>query len=246
MKKATSHPQSKPDFPIAVHSFSFLLPALQEEEERLRREEERAIKRQQKTADSAQSAGLEEDQQEEVDTSQSQQQPAAFSAVATNSSQGVEGLDSVKADDSQQTQQQQQPQAKLQAAAAPAAKLTKAQRQRYVVASCLLGLPFSFPPWPRPCCITSGLCCRNLLLLRLTSNRSARHAAPNLPHYTLFAFWGPWLITCILMYTPPTSRLELHLGNMADCLHSDVQTEASRQAGPVCGAVCTVSAQSPC
>ena len=144
-----------PASPIAAHLFSFILPALQEEEERLRREEERATKRQQK-AESAQPAGLEEEQQEEVSTSHPQQQPAASSVDAPSSRQEDEGKDAAKAGDVQQTQQQQQqqqqqqPQAKLQAAAVPAAKLTKAQRQRYIGVSCLMDLLSSFPPWPQP------------------------------------------------------------------------------------------------
>ena len=139
--KAASQPQLKPETPIAAHLCTCILPVLQEEEERLRREEERLTKRQQKTAESAQSAGLEEDQLEEVSTSHSQQKPAAPSADAPSCNQDGEGKDAAKAGDShqaqqqrqqQQQQQQQQPQAKLQAAAVPAARLTKAQRQKYV------------------------------------------------------------------------------------------------------------------
>lgn len=106
---------------------------MQEEEERLRREEERASKRLQKTAESAQSAGPEEDEQQELSGSQAKLQPTALrSAAAAATSQVADSKDAIKLQDPQQIQQQQQqPQAKLQEAVVPAAKLTKAQRQRY-------------------------------------------------------------------------------------------------------------------
>ena len=103
---------------------------MQEEEERSRREEERALKRQQKTAESAQSSGLEV-QQEASESFQPRQQPTMAAPAAGTAAEAPVCKYDPQPQDTQATQQQHpQQQANLQTAAAPASKLTKAQRQR--------------------------------------------------------------------------------------------------------------------
>ena len=100
----------------------------------MRREGERASKRLQKSADSAQASAMDAESEEAAFSNQpAEQQPAAPAATILSAS----AAEAASAGDTEgesaeggQQAQQQQAQARPQATAAPAAKLTKAQRQR--------------------------------------------------------------------------------------------------------------------
>jgi len=104
----------------------------------------------QKSAESAQAAATEAEEEGQL-SSQPQQQPAAMPVHASPAEAASLQEEEVVEQPSQQPQQQQ---AKSQAAAVPAAKLTKAQRQRWTVlhvCDChhlvMMGLSFSYAIW---------------------------------------------------------------------------------------------------